>query len=117
LRSITESILADLGYDVITADNGKTALDIFERDHKKIDLILMDVIMPVMGGIEALGEFMKIDPSVMIYLISGNIGELKNEEIKKCGASGFIQKPVTIPELSRVVSEGVRNKLRVKSAL
>lgn len=111
LRSITESILTDLGYEIITADNGKTALDIFKIDHGKIDLVLMDVVMPVMGGVEAMREFIKIDPSVIVYLISGNIGDLKNEEIIKYGASGFIQKPVTIPELSRVVSEGISKKL------
>jgi PAS domain S-box-containing protein len=112
LRSITESILADLGYKVIVAENGKVALDIFRKDYRGIDVILLDVIMPVMGGIEALEEFIKIDPSVVAYLISGNIENLNPEIVVNCGASGILQKPVTIPELSRAVSEGIIKKAK-----
>ena len=73
LRNLTERILCDLGYEVVTADNGKSALDIFREEFKKVDVVLMDVVMPVMGGIEALKEFKKIDPSVIIYLATGNM--------------------------------------------
>jgi len=111
LRSITESILNDLGYIVITAENGKTGLDLFRKYHRDIDVVLMDVVMPVMGGLEALIEIIKIDPLAVIYLISGNIENLGTDEMKNFGASGILQKPVTIPELSRVVSEGILKKV------
>jgi len=114
LRSITESILTDLGYRVMTAENGKSALEIFQKKFKEIDLVLMDVVMPVMGGIEALKEFVKIDPSAVVYLISGNIENLTAEEVKVFGASGVLQKPVTIPELSRLVADGIRNKTKLQ---
>ncbi len=115
LRSITESILTDLGYKIITAENGEAGLEVFRSRYHEIDVVLMDVVMPVMGGIEALKHFCKIDPSVIVYLISGNIENLKIDDVKNYGASGLLQKPVTITELSRVVSEGVLNKTKNRS--
>ncbi|HNX24028.1 MAG TPA: response regulator [Spirochaetota bacterium] len=112
LRSITESILNDLGYEVVSAENGQSALEIFKEDHTKIDVVLMDVVMPVMGGLAALKEFMKIDPSAIVYLLTGNIENVKTEEMKSYGAAGVLQKPITIPELSRVVSEGTLSKIK-----
>lgn len=117
LRSITESILTDLGYKVTIADSGQSAIEIFKKEYKKIDVVLMDVVMPMMGGLDALKEFIKIDPSVVVYLITGNVENLKTGEIKTRGASGILQKPVTIPELSRVVSEGIVLKTKDKSSL
>lgn len=115
LRSITESILSDLGYNVTTADNGQSAVEIFKKEYKKIDVVLMDVVMPMMGGLDALKEFIKIDPSVVVYLITGNVENLKTGDIKTRGASGILQKPLTIPDLSRVVSEGIARKTKEKS--
>jgi len=116
LRSITESILTDLGYTVTIAENGKNALEIFKKDHKKIDIVLMDVVMPVMGGLDALKEFIKIDPSVIVYLITGNVENLKSEEMKSYGAAGILQKPITIHELSKVVSEGILHQTEGQSS-
>ncbi len=110
LRSITESILSDLGYSVMTAENGETGLDVFSRNFNQIDVVLMDIVMPVMGGVEALKFFKQIDSSVVVYLISGNIENFKIDEVMSYGASGILQKPVAITELSRVVSEGVIHK-------
>lgn len=114
LRSITESILSELGYKVLSAENGKTALEIFKALYGEIDLVLLDVVMPVMGGIETLKNLHEIDPDAIIYLISGNVENLNMEELKNFGASGILQKPVSIAELSKVVSEGILNKGSVK---
>jgi PAS domain S-box-containing protein len=115
LRSITESILSDLGYLVMTAENGAAGLELFSRNFNQIDVVLMDIVMPVMGGVEALKLFKKIDSSAVVYLISGNIENLKIDEVMSYGAAGILQKPVAITELSRVVSEGVLCKTGIRS--
>jgi CheY-like chemotaxis protein len=116
LRSITESILSDLGYRVMTAENGESGLDLFSRNFQEIDVVLMDIVMPVMGGVEALKHFKQVDHSAVIYLISGNIENLKIDEVMIYGAYGILQKPVAITELSRVVAEGVLYKTENRSA-
>ncbi|PKL16650.1 MAG: hypothetical protein CVV49_15070 [Spirochaetae bacterium HGW-Spirochaetae-5] len=116
LRSITESILSDLGYRVLIAENGEAGLGLFSSNFHQIDVVLMDIVMPVMGGVEALKLFKQIDSSAVVYLISGNIENLEIDEVMSYGASGILQKPLAITELSRVVSEGVLRKTGIQPA-
>ena len=62
IRKVLEKILEDLGYDVCKAENGKEGVDIYREQHDDIDLVLLDMIMPVMDGKDCLTEMHKISP-------------------------------------------------------
>ncbi|PID28380.1 MAG: hypothetical protein CSB55_05275 [Candidatus Cloacimonadota bacterium] len=93
-------IMEILGYDVITAKNGQEAVDIFKREHDKIDAVVMDVSMPVKNGIDASREIKSIDPEVVIVLSSGHTQEHVFEQGNVDEVDTFIQKPYTMRNLS-----------------
>jgi two-component system, cell cycle sensor histidine kinase and response regulator CckA len=92
-------IMERLGYKVLSCDNGAEAVSIFRR-HRDIDLVLLDMIMPGMGGGETFNELKAIDPDIKVVLSSGYSinGQAKN--ILNRGCKGFIQKPFSLQDLS-----------------
>jgi PAS domain S-box-containing protein len=102
-------MLKKLGYQVFTASNGKEAIDIFKKHQEKIDLIVLDMIMPQMGGGEAYDRIKKFKPDVKVLLSSGFSINGQASEILNRGCNGFIQKPFNLQNLSqniRAILEG-----------
>jgi PAS domain S-box-containing protein len=97
---VGRQILAALGYNVLTAASGEEALEIFGRGHDRIDLLIIDMIMPQMSGGELFDKLKKIKPTVKVLLASGYSIEGEAREILERGCAGFIQKPFTMSELS-----------------
>ena len=102
---ITKIMLENLGYNIISASNGKEGIEKYKKFKDKIQLILLDVIMPEMGGVNTFYMLREINPDLKILLISGfskheNIQKLLND-----GANGFIQKPFSIYEISKILHE------------
>ena len=99
-----------IGYDVITASQGHQAIDIYKERGPEIDVVLLDMIMPTMGGGELFDELKNIDNDVRVILSSGYSLDGKASEIINRGCNGFIQKPFDIKELSgklqQVMQEG-----------
>jgi CheY-like chemotaxis protein len=89
-----------LGYQVKTAGNGPEALAIYQAEHAAIDLVVLDMIMPKMGGGEVFDRMREIDPHANVLLASGYSLEGKADKIMARGCNGFIQKPFDISELS-----------------
>ncbi|NOQ23422.1 MAG: response regulator [Candidatus Aegiribacteria sp.] len=93
-------------YDVMGADNGKTALDIFRTED--VDVVITDIIMPDMEGIETIREFRKIKPDAKIIAFSGG-GSLAPDGYLKIassmGAQYTFQKPISIKVLSEAVKD------------
>jgi PAS domain S-box-containing protein len=89
-----------IGYDVITALRGSQAIDIYKKKGADIDVVLLDMIMPTMGGGELFDELKDIDNDVRVILSSGYSLDGKASEIISRGCNGFIQKPFNIKELS-----------------
>ena len=98
-------LLPIMGYDVLSASGGKSALEIFRRERGRISLVILDMIMPEMGGGETFDALRALDPSVKILLASGYSLEDRAREIMKKGCNGFIQKPFGIAELSTKLAE------------
>jgi CheY-like chemotaxis protein len=98
-----------LGYQVFTASNGKEAIDIFKKHQEKIDLIVLDMIMPQMGGGETYDRIKKIKHDVKVLLSSGFSINGQASKILNRGCNGFIQKPFNLQNLSqniRAILEG-----------
>lgn len=108
--SSTEAILNELGYQVITAQGGKIGIDKYRKQSKNIDLVLLDMIMPDIGGAECYAELKKINPSVKVIISSGFANTARIREVEQLGALGFLQKPYSASELSRTIKEAVHSK-------
>jgi len=99
--TVSKDMLEALEYSVISARSGQEAVALFEKNHHLIDLVILDVIMPDMGGEETFNELKKIDPSVSVILSSGYSLDGLAMKIMDRGCKAFIQKPFTINALSQ----------------
>lgn len=98
-------MLEGLGYKVLAAEGGRQGIAVFESNKEQIDLVILDMIMPDLGGKETFQALLKLKPSVKALLSSGYSQDGQAQEIMDEGCKGFIQKPFTITELSRKVRE------------
>jgi PAS domain S-box-containing protein len=105
VRKIATASLKRYGYVVLTADNGREAVERFRALHREIALVLLDLTMPLMNGEEALMHMRAIDPDVPIVLSSGYNEMEAVRRFNGKGLAGFIQKPYTAGALA----EKVRN--------
>ena len=103
-------MLKKLGYRVFTARDGKEAITVFQKHKQKIDVIVLDMIMPQMGGGETFDRIKKIKPDVKVLLSSGYSINGQASEILSRGCDGFIQKPFNLQNLS----QSLRNILEGK---
>jgi YesN/AraC family two-component response regulator len=92
-------MLTYFGYAVIGAENGETALDIFRNQPNEIDLVIMDLSMPGMGGYQCLEEILALNPNAKIIISSGYATQGNAREAMQYGAAGFIGKPYQLSEL------------------
>ena len=103
LRNMGESLLEALGFSPVTAQNGREALEIYRNRGSEIDLILLDLIMPEMGGIEAYHELRAISRNLPIIICSGYGVESVSDVIENDPHAGFVHKPYKPAELRDVV--------------
>jgi two-component system cell cycle sensor histidine kinase/response regulator CckA len=99
------NMLKKLGYTVLEAKGGREAVKAYEANKDKIDLVILDMIMPDRGGGETYDQMKEIDPTVTVLLSSGYSIDGQATEILERGCNGFIQKPFTIKELSGRIRE------------
>ena len=102
---VGKAMLEKLGYRVFVAQSGQEALDIYRQHTDQINLVILDMIMPGMGGGQTYDRLRKFDESVKVILSSGYTIDGQANEIMKRGCNGFIQKPFSIEVLSRKLHE------------
>ena len=98
-------MLTKMGYNVLIARNGKDALEIYKENQDKIDIVIIDMIMPIMNGGETYDRLKKMYPDIKVLLSSGHSVNGQATEILERGCNGFIQKPFTIEVLSEKIRE------------
>jgi len=103
--NVDKKLLEELGYNVLTAEDGAAALKIFDAHHSRIDLVLLDIIMPDMSGEEVYTRMKRIDPDVRVLLSSGYSIDWKARKMIEEGCRGFIQKPFKIQHLSHRIRD------------
>ncbi|MGO9121020.1 MAG: PAS domain S-box protein [Desulfomonilaceae bacterium] len=103
IRELGARILTKQGYTVLQVENGKEALDLFQKERSRISLVILDLIMPEMGGTECLKELLKIDPNVRVLIASGYSADVSVKETTEMGAKGFVTKPFRVKQLLRDV--------------
>ncbi|OHE33926.1 MAG: hypothetical protein A3K40_04610 [Syntrophobacterales bacterium RIFOXYC2_FULL_60_23] len=105
IRLVAGRILKQLGYQVFPAESGLRALEIYHRERDRIDLVILDMLMPGMGGAETFQKLKEIDPGVRVLLSSGYSLDGEAQQVMAAGARGFIQKPYRLTVLSHMVAE------------
>ena len=103
--------LVSANYRVIKASNGKEALNIYQKHRAEIRLVILDLLMPDMGGKHCLEALRKLDPNVRVLIASGAMNSATEAELKKIGAGGFIAKPFDTPQLLEKIRQIINESL------
>jgi signal transduction histidine kinase/ActR/RegA family two-component response regulator len=108
IRITASAVLKSLGYKVILAENGLEGVNTFREISGQVDLIILDMIMPVMGGREAFSKLREVRSDIPIVISSGFSKGDDLQELKKQGVNGFLAKPfrkeVLVETLSEILS-------------
>jgi nitrogen-specific signal transduction histidine kinase/CheY-like chemotaxis protein len=102
---VKKELLQTLGYAIIAANSGREALEIYRSRGPEINLVIMDMIMPEMGGEELFELLRQINPQVKVILSSGYSLNGQAVRILQRGCNAFIQKPFSIEEISAKIRE------------
>ena len=103
LRELGVELLSDFGYIVLTATDGESALEIYEKELARIDLVILDLVIPGMGDKICYEEILKINPRAKILIISGYPAEGPGKEALEAGAKGFVGKPFDLAHMLKTV--------------
>jgi PAS domain S-box-containing protein len=107
LLELGAEMLGKFGYTVLTAPDGESALEIYRTKHKQIDLVVLDLIMPGMGGRRCLEELLQIDAHARVLIASGHSPDEVMQDHIRVAARGFVSKPFDIRQMLR----GIRKAL------
>ena len=105
ILDIGREILEEMGYKVLVAENGNHAVKVFKEHKEAIDLVILDMVMPEMGGGEAFDRIREEEPQAKVLLSSGYSIDGQASNILERGCDGFIQKPFKMKELSVKIRE------------
>jgi two-component system cell cycle sensor histidine kinase/response regulator CckA len=105
LRQLNARGLTSRGYTVLEAGNGVEAIEVLEKYHGKVDLVVSDVVMPEMDGPTLLRELRSRDPSLKIIFVSGYAEDAFQKHLPADGQFAFLAKPFTLKQLVNEVKE------------
>lgn len=103
-------MLDKLGYDVLAAASGAAAIDMYQKYGDKIDLVILDMVMPQVSGAETFDKLRALNPRIKVILSSGYSINGQATDILKRGCSAFIQKPFNLQTLSQHITTVLRDK-------
>ncbi len=103
-REMLKDVLEYLGYEVLLAKDGRDGLEVFKAYQDIIDLVILDMNMPVMDGKEMFRELKKLSPDIKALLATGFTLDGQVQELMDEGVMGFIQKPFRIEEISTAIN-------------
>jgi two-component system, chemotaxis family, chemotaxis protein CheY len=109
-RRSTRRVLEDSGYTVVEAEDGLSALERFAVE--KPDVVLLDLVMKGMYGLDVLEKLREMDPSVRVIVVSADIQTSSRELVQAAGAAAFLNKPVPPGQVVKVVAEVIAGDSR-----
>jgi two-component system cell cycle sensor histidine kinase/response regulator CckA len=107
LCNLGREMLERFGYTVLMADSGEHAIEIYKEKGERISIIILDLIMPGMGGKKCLEKLLRIDPAVKVVIASGYSLNKTRQEVLDAGAKGFISKPYELTQILKVIREAL----------
>jgi len=108
IRNFASKALRELGYQVDICEDGAGGVKFFAAHHGEIDLVILDLIMPKLGGEDAFARMREIDPDAHILIFSGFSQHKTTTSLLAAGAKGFLNKPFDVSELSQYVARHIR---------
>ena len=104
VRDIGKEMLTGIGYHVLTAPDGESALEIYQSGKNEIDLVVLDILMPGIGGHKCLERLLEIDPEVKVLMTSGHATHPVNKPLE-AKIKGFIPKPFYLNQISETLRD------------
>jgi CheY-like chemotaxis protein len=115
IREVANSILRSYGYTVILAADGQEALRLFRQDPTKIDLVILDVMMPGLSGTEVFAQMSAIKPDLPVVFTSGHTSESLSLNSDIAAGAVFLQKPYAPRALGQIVRSTLNRRPPSKS--
>lgn len=109
IRKMVASTLQELGITILEAANGREAVEVFERERP--GLVIMDLMMPEMNGLEAVGKIHHLDPRVPVLMLTSSSRRDEVLAAKQLGVVNYLRKPVQPERLAAVVKETLQKQL------
>ena len=107
VRDAVSRMLAELGYDVLSAADGKQAVDLYRKLGADIGLVIIDMVMPEMDGRQCFRALRALDPAVQAILSTGGPGDGSLQDILGEGGIEFVQKPYAVLQLAEAVKRAL----------
>ncbi len=93
LSTLTKTLLESEGYHVLTAEDGERAVQVYTAHQKEISLVLTDVVLPGMNGVQVVQSIRKLTAAIPVIFITGSVDKDFNEKINMLQPCSVIQKP------------------------
>ncbi len=103
IRELARRYLTRAGYHILMAGDGKEALEVYRQNQSNISLVILDLIMPGMGGKECLGRLLQMNPDVKVLVASGFSADGPARDVIRAGAKGFIDKPFRTKQMLKTI--------------
>jgi two-component system, cell cycle sensor histidine kinase and response regulator CckA len=104
---VTQKMLQRLGYQILTATNGRAALEVYEQHQQEIALILADSTMPIMGGLDLAQALHDRNPAIKVVVITGYPLRDESKELLSRGVINWLQKPLHFEQLAQAISQAL----------
>ncbi|WP_028573926.1 hybrid sensor histidine kinase/response regulator [Desulfonatronovibrio hydrogenovorans] len=111
IRDLTADVLETYGYTTYKAASGEESLGIYSQEKSSVDLVLLDLNMPGMGGLKCLEKLIEINPRVKVLIASGYSAGIQARKSTTLGAVGFIGKPFQIKDLLFKVRQALSSEI------
>lgn len=111
VRGLLEIWLRKLGFAVWLAASGPEAVAIYQYHHETIDLVLLDVRIPIMDGPQTLVALQETNPRVCSCFMSGDIGHYTVDHLRELGAGAFLPKPFRLSEVAQVLRQKLASRV------
>ena len=105
ILTVGREICKALGYNVITADSGREAIRIYKKMKDEINLVILDMIMPEMNGLDTFLALKKVNSEIKVLLSTGYSIDEKAQEMLRQGCKGYILKPYSVIDFSHKIRE------------
>lgn len=105
LTDMVSESLSGHGYSTVTFNHSASAIQFYESEFQHVDLVILDMMMPNIGGKATFAALKRINPHVKVLLSSGYFAGSETEELLAAGAVGFLQKPFKLSDLVLRIAE------------
>lgn len=99
IMKLGEQILSEFGYPVLATSDGESGIELYRKHQKQVDLVILDLIMPGIGGKKCMEELLRLDPNARILIASGHFPSGPARKILDAGAAGYVNKPYEIRQM------------------